>query len=91
VERRAVRTDVPFLGKERRQPQRRANARVAPRLWLHGALCLAFATYYYDNTVALIAFAPIYAMVYTLNYRIAERLTEGPPPGSRPGIQSRSE
>ncbi len=60
--------------KERRQPLRRANARVAPRLWLHVAFCLATALAFSDNTPALIASIIIYAIYYVLCYRKAERI-----------------
>ena len=33
----------------------RANARVAPRLWLHSALCLALAVLFHDNTPGAVA------------------------------------
>jgi UDP-GlcNAc:undecaprenyl-phosphate GlcNAc-1-phosphate transferase len=65
----------PYPGRERRQPQRRANARVAPRLWLHGALCFIAALAFYDNTPALIGFTPIYAVYYIVCYRKAARLS----------------
>ena len=65
----------PYPGRERRQPQRRANARVAPRLWLHGALCFIIALAFYDNTPALIAFTPIYGIYYIVCYRKAVRLS----------------
>jgi UDP-N-acetylmuramyl pentapeptide phosphotransferase/UDP-N-acetylglucosamine-1-phosphate transferase len=65
----------PYPGRERRQPQRRANARVAPRLWLHGAICFATALLFYDNTPALIGFTLIYGVFYRVCYRNAERLS----------------
>jgi UDP-N-acetylmuramyl pentapeptide phosphotransferase/UDP-N-acetylglucosamine-1-phosphate transferase len=66
----------PYPGRERRQPQRRANARVAPRLWLHGALCFATALLFYDNTSVLIVFTLIYGIFYRVCYRNAERLSD---------------
>jgi UDP-N-acetylmuramyl pentapeptide phosphotransferase/UDP-N-acetylglucosamine-1-phosphate transferase len=65
----------PYLGRERRQPQRRANARVAPRLWLHGALCFITALAFYDNTPALIGSTLIYGIYYIVCYRKAARLS----------------
>jgi UDP-GlcNAc:undecaprenyl-phosphate/decaprenyl-phosphate GlcNAc-1-phosphate transferase len=65
----------PHPGKERRQAQCRANARVARRLWLHGALCLVTALSFYDNTPVLIGFTLIYAIFYRVCYRNAERLS----------------
>ena len=62
---------------ERRQPDRqhadlrlqRANARVAPRLWLHGALCFALAVLFHDNTPALLACLLAYGAFYVSRYR----------------------
>ncbi len=76
AERRLGVSAGPYRGRERRQqPQRRANARVAPRLWLHGALCLAVTLVFYDNTPVLIGFTLGYAIFYVVCYRDAERLT----------------
>ena len=47
----------------------RVNARVAPRLWLHGAICLAVALVFYNNTPALIVFSAIYGAYYVACYR----------------------
>jgi len=64
-----------YRGRERRQqPERRANSRVAPRLWLHGALCLAMALLYHANTPALVVFTLIYGVFYWACYRGIERL-----------------
>ena len=55
---------------ERRHKQlSRANARVAPRLWLHGAVCLAAALLFRDSTPALIGFTLLYAAGYVICYR----------------------
>ena len=62
-----------YPGRERRQPQRRANARVAPHLWLHGALCFATALAFYGNTPVLIGFTLMYGIYYWACYRDAER------------------
>lgn len=67
-----------YSGGERRRPLHRVNARVAPRLWLHVALCLATALIFYDNTAALMGFTIIYAIFYILCYRKAARLTTSP-------------
>jgi UDP-N-acetylmuramyl pentapeptide phosphotransferase/UDP-N-acetylglucosamine-1-phosphate transferase len=76
-ERRQASSIHPYRGKDRRQqPQRRANARVAPRLWLHVALCLAMAVSYHNNTPALVAFTVIYGVLYWACYRGAERLCD---------------
>jgi UDP-N-acetylmuramyl pentapeptide phosphotransferase/UDP-N-acetylglucosamine-1-phosphate transferase len=74
-ERRRDLVAVLCRGRERReQPQRRANARVAPHLWSHGALCLVIALLYHDNTPVLIGFTLIYGVFYWICYRHAERL-----------------
>lgn len=51
----------------------RANASVAPRLWLHSAVCLAMAVVFYDNTWALLACLAVYALFYTRRYRALVR------------------
>jgi UDP-N-acetylmuramyl pentapeptide phosphotransferase/UDP-N-acetylglucosamine-1-phosphate transferase len=79
----------PYLGRERRQFQRRANAQVAPRLWLHGTLCLAMALTFYDNTPVLIGCTLIYGVFYRIRYRDAERLS-GDNTMARPTIPSAS-
>lgn len=48
---------------------RRANARVAPRLWVHGALCFALAVLFHDNTPALWGCLLVYAAFYVSRYR----------------------
>ena len=48
----------------------RANARVAPRLWLHGALCCVVALTFLDHTGALIASLVAYAVFYHWQYRV---------------------
>ena len=47
----------------------RANARVAPRLWLHSVLCLALAVLLYDNTPALWLGLVAYTAFYLHRYR----------------------
>ncbi len=59
-------------GQDRRAPEaslQRANAYVAPRLWLHGVLCFALAVLWHDNTPALWAGLLAYAAVYVGRYR----------------------
>lgn len=77
IERRASRVTGPYRGKERRQSQRRANAQVAPHLWLHGLLCLAIALLFYDSTPLLIIFTLAYGIFYVTCYRDAERRSRG--------------
>ena len=56
------------------QPDRvRANARVAPRLWLHGLLCLAVAIVLRANTLALWLGIAGYAIFYLHQYRLLVR------------------
>ena len=52
---------------------RRANARVAPRLWLHSALCFALAVIFHDNTPALWIGLAAYAAFYVNRYRALVR------------------
>ncbi len=47
----------------------RANARVAPRLWLHSALCFALAVLFHDNTPALWLGLAGYTAFYLNQYR----------------------
>ncbi len=51
----------------------RANARVAPRMWLHGALCFALAVLFHDNTPALWIGLLAYAAFYVSRYRALVR------------------
>jgi UDP-N-acetylmuramyl pentapeptide phosphotransferase/UDP-N-acetylglucosamine-1-phosphate transferase len=52
---------------------RRANSRVAPRMWAHGVICLAAALWFHDSTLALIAFTASYAVAYVVSYRALAR------------------
>lgn len=60
---------------ERRRSIRGANARVAPLLWLHAAVCFANALFFYRNVGALIAFTFLYAVAYVLCYLSALRFS----------------
>ena len=51
----------------------RANARVAPRLWLHGVLCFALAAVFHDNTPGLWLGLAGYAAFYVNSYRTLVR------------------
>ena len=54
------------------------RAQVAPRLWLHGALCFATALLFYDDTPILIGFTLIYGIFFYMGcYHNAVRLTGG--------------
>jgi len=62
-------------GRERRGGGlNRVNASVAPRLWLHGALCLVAALLLHENTRALIGFSAIYGACYIVFYRVQARV-----------------
>jgi UDP-N-acetylmuramyl pentapeptide phosphotransferase/UDP-N-acetylglucosamine-1-phosphate transferase len=63
----------PYPGIERRRSIRRANARVAPLLWLHATVCLANALYFSAHGPALIGFTCLYAFAYVLCYVSALR------------------
>jgi UDP-N-acetylmuramyl pentapeptide phosphotransferase/UDP-N-acetylglucosamine-1-phosphate transferase len=85
-DRRARLLQGPFLSIERRVPVRRANARVAPRLWLlHSSLCLVIALIFHGDTAALIGFTIVYAIYYIVCYRKAVRLS-APYPISRQAL-----
>ena len=51
----------------------RANARVAPRMWLHSALCFALAVFFHDNTPALWGCLAAYTAFYVSQYRALVR------------------
>ena len=72
-DRRRRPVEQPGKQPERRRPLRRANARVAQRLWMHAALCFVAAVAFYDNTPMLIAFSLLYAIFYVACYRRALR------------------
>ena len=55
-----------------------ANARVAPRLWLHGMLCFALAVAFHDSTPTLIACFVGYAAFYVHRYRALVRFAARP-------------
>ena len=62
----------PCLPAEQARPDTnldRANARVAPILWLHGLYCFVVALSFYDNTPALLAGIVGYCAVYGFHYR----------------------
>ena len=63
------------FGERRRRDTnlRNANARVAPRLWLHSGLCFALAVVFHDNTPALLVCLPLYALFYISRYRALVR------------------
>jgi hypothetical protein len=46
-----------------------ANARVAPRLWIHSAMCFALAVLFFNNTPALWACLAAYTAFYVSRYR----------------------
>ena len=57
---------------ERRQgdgSMQHANARVAPRLWVHSAVCFALAVLFFNNTPALWVSLAAYTVFYVTRYR----------------------
>ena len=67
------RVAMPIERRQKRWSLRRANARVAPRLWLHSALCFALAVLFHDNTPALWGCLAVYAAFYVSQYRALVR------------------
>lgn len=63
------RVAVPIVRKLPSRSLARANARVAPRLWVHSALCLALAVLLHDNTPALWLGLAAYTAFYVGRYR----------------------
>ncbi len=55
----------------------RANGKVAPRVWLHSALCFALAVVFHDNTPALWFGLLVYAALYMNRYRTLVRFRRG--------------
>lgn len=77
-DRRACNVQESFRGIEPSGPGRLANARVAPRLWLHSFLCLVTALVFHDDTAVLIGFIIVYAIYYIFCYRKAVRVSAIP-------------
>jgi UDP-N-acetylmuramyl pentapeptide phosphotransferase/UDP-N-acetylglucosamine-1-phosphate transferase len=71
------RVAMPIERRRKRPSLRRANARVAPRLWLHGGLCFALAVLFHDNTPALWGCLAAYAVFYLSRYRALVRFAIG--------------
>ncbi len=67
-----------------REPSARANARVAPRLWLHSALCFALAVLFHDNTPALWLGLAAYTAFYVHRYRELVLFRAQAPAAARP-------
>src|SRR5258705_1409334 len=63
------RVAMPIERKEGEVSLAHANARVAPRLWMHSALCLALALLMHDNTPALWLGLAAYTAFYVGRYR----------------------
>jgi hypothetical protein len=60
---------LPLEPRESENRRERANARVAPRLWLHSAACFALAVLFFNNTPALWVSLAAYAVFYVTRYR----------------------
>ena len=57
---------------ERRKGDRRlqrANARVAPRLWIHSAVCFGLGVLFFNNSTALLVSLAAYTVFYVTRYR----------------------
>jgi UDP-N-acetylmuramyl pentapeptide phosphotransferase/UDP-N-acetylglucosamine-1-phosphate transferase len=67
------RVAMPIQRRQKRFSLRRANARVAPRLWLHSALCFALAVFFHDHTPALWGCLAAYTAFYVSQYRALVR------------------
>ena len=67
------RVAMPIERRQKRWSLRRANARVAPRMWLHSALCFALAVFFRDNTPALWGCLAVYTVFYLSQYRALVR------------------
>jgi hypothetical protein len=91
------RVALPLEGRRGRGRKQRANARVAPRLWVHSALCFVLAVVFFDNTAALWVSLAAYAAFYVNRYRAlvlfrsrrrrpAEVVAEDPDSVKRPNI-----
>ena len=78
ADRRGCNVQEPFPGIDPSGLGRLANARVAPRLWLHSSVCLVTALIFHDDTAALIGFTIVYAIYYILCYRKAVRVSAIP-------------
>ena len=63
------RVAIPIERRRQDMNLQRANARVAPRLWLHSALLFVLAVVFHDNTPALWACLLAYAAFYMIRYR----------------------
>lgn len=63
------RVAMPIERRMKQMIRSRANARVAPRLWLHSVLCFVVAVALYDNTPALWLGIAGYAAFYLYYYR----------------------
>ncbi len=63
------RVTIPIERRRQDMNLQRANARVAPRLWLHSALLFVLAVLFHDNTPALWGCLLAYAALYLSWYR----------------------
>jgi hypothetical protein len=67
------RVALPIQRRQKRWSLRRANARVAPRLWLHSVLCFALAVLFHGSAPALWGCLAVYAAFYLSQYRALVR------------------
>jgi UDP-N-acetylmuramyl pentapeptide phosphotransferase/UDP-N-acetylglucosamine-1-phosphate transferase len=67
------RAAMPLERRETEINLQRANARVAPRLWLHSAICFALAYQFRENTLMLWLVFAAYTAFYLFQYRALVR------------------
>lgn len=63
------RVAMPIERRQNPMSLQRANARVAPRLWLHSAACFALAVLFHRNTPLIWVAIAAYTAFYLLQYR----------------------
>jgi UDP-N-acetylmuramyl pentapeptide phosphotransferase/UDP-N-acetylglucosamine-1-phosphate transferase len=76
------RVAMPIERRQQHFSRNRANARVAPRLWIHGGLCLALAIAGHASTIALIIGFLVYVAFYVRCYRTLVRFAGRRPHGN---------
>ena len=67
------RVAMPIERRQREVIPQRANARVAPRLWLHSAGCFVLAVLFHDSTPLIWLCIVGYVLFYVLRYRTLVR------------------
>jgi len=67
------RVAMPLERRETEINLQRGNARVAPRLWIHSALCFTLANQFRENTLMLWLVFAVYTAFYLFQYRVLVR------------------